>query len=67
MKRLFKSTKDKILLGICGGVGEYLNVDATAIRVIFAIAMFFGGLGLWAYLVCALIMTTKPDNFIEAQ
>ncbi|HEY8364415.1 MAG TPA: PspC domain-containing protein [Haloplasmataceae bacterium] len=58
-KKLYKSHTDRILLGVCGGIGEYFNVDATIIRLIW---VFFGlvfGSGILAYLICALII---PKN-----
>ena len=56
MKRLVKSN-NRMVCGVCAGIGEYLNVDSTVIRllwVIFSIASF--GTGLLAYIIAALIM-----------
>lgn len=56
MKRLVKST-NRMICGVCGGIGEYLNIDPTVIRliwVILSIASF--GTGLIAYIIAALIM-----------
>ncbi len=56
MKRLVKSN-NRMVCGVCAGIGEYLNVDPTVIRllwVIFSIASF--GTGLLAYIIAALIM-----------
>ena len=65
-KKLYKIEKGKMLDGVCGGIAEYFAVDPTLVRVIFAIAAFCGSLGLWAYLVCALIIPEKPSNIIDA-
>lgn len=43
MKRLYRSTRDKKLAGICGGLGEYLNADSNLIRLIFVLLFFFTG------------------------
>ena len=67
MKKLYKSNTDKKIDGVCGGIAEYFGIDVTLVRVIFAISIFFGGAGIWAYLVCALIMPGKPSNIIEAE
>lgn len=40
-KRLMRSSKDKMLAGICGGIAEYMVVDPTIIRLVFALATFF--------------------------
>lgn len=41
MRRLFRSRRDRMLAGICGGLGEYLHVDATFIRLVFLILLVF--------------------------
>lgn len=65
MKRLYKLNDGKVIDGVCGGIAEYFAVDPTLVRVIFAIAACCGSLGLWAYLVCALIMPRKPGGYID--
>ena len=59
-KRLYRSTRDKLLLGVCGGIGEYFNIDPTIIRVIWAI---FGctGAGILAYFIAAVLMPSDPS------
>lgn len=57
-KRLFKSDTDKILLGVCGGIGEYLNVDSTVIRLLWAILACTGP-GLLAYIAAAIIIPSR--------
>ena len=48
---LTRSTTDKWLLGVCGGIAKYLNVDVTVVRILFLIALLCGSLGFWAYLI----------------
>ncbi len=55
-KRLYRSTNNKVLLGICGGIGEYLNVDPVVIRLLWVIFCCMGGSGLLAYIVAAVII-----------
>ena len=59
-KRLYRSTRDKLFLGVCGGIGEYFNIDPTIIRVIWAI---FGctGAGILAYFIAAVLMPADPS------
>ena len=64
MKRLYKSN-NKMLDGVCAGIAEYLNVDPTVVRVIWAICSCFGGLGIVAYIICAVIMPRKPEDIID--
>lgn len=55
-KRLYKSSTDKQVMGVCGGLGEYLNVDPTIIRVIFLILLFAGSSGFWIYIFMGVIL-----------
>ena len=59
-KKLYRSLTDKKLFGVCGGLAEYFDMDATVIRILFLVAAFVFGGGLLAYLICALVM---PVNY----
>ena len=59
-KKLYRSRTDKKLAGVCGGLAEYLNMDVTIIRLIWALVTVFAGVGLIAYLVCALVIPEAP-------
>ncbi len=63
-KKLYRSTSNKVLAGVCGGLAEYINLDATIVRVIWAL-VGLSGAGLIAYLVCALIIPEKPSDIID--
>ena len=54
--RLHKSTKDRKVAGVCGGIAEYLNTDPTIIRLVFALMVLGWGTGLLAYIVLALVL-----------
>ncbi len=62
MKRLYKNSQNKMLCGVCAGIAEYLNLDVTVIRVIWAILSCFGGFGVVAYIICAVVMPDKFDT-----
>ena len=64
-KRLYKSTTDKKVFGVCGGLAEYLNVDPTIVRLICVLAVFCVGGGLLAYIIAALVMPNKPEGTEE--
>ena len=64
-KKLSRNTQNKMLAGVCSGVAEYVNIDPTVARVIWAL-VGLSGAGLIAYLVCALIIPEKPNNVIDA-
>lgn len=60
-KKLFRSTLDKRIAGICGGLGEYLNVDPTVMRIMFVAGFFLtGSLMFWAYLVMWIVIPEPP-------
>lgn len=54
-KRLYKSQVNRKICGVCGGVGEYFNIDPTLVRVIWALFACTGG-GIVAYIICAIVM-----------
>ena len=58
VRRLTRSATDKKVAGVCGGLAEYFNVDATMIRALFLVLAVFGGSGLLIYLVMWIIV---PD------
>jgi phage shock protein PspC (stress-responsive transcriptional regulator) len=60
-KRLLRSTDDRVLAGVAGGIANYLDVDPTLVRVGFVAAALFGGLGIAAYLVLA-VVTPNDDG-----
>lgn len=62
MKRLYRSSRDKMLGGVCSGLGEYFNIDPTLIRLAVIIAVFGAGAGLLAYLIAWVIIPINPDE-----
>lgn len=62
MKKLTLSTPNKKIVGVCGGIGEYLNIDATIIRILWIIGTLLSfGTGLLAYVICW-ILIPNSDN-----
>ena len=61
-KKLYRSKKDKKLCGVCGGVAEYFNIDATLVRLALAISIIFCGVGALAYIIAALIIPENPEQ-----
>lgn len=64
-KKLRRSKTNKIFLGVCGGIGEYLNVDPTLIRIIWICLFFAYGLGIFAYIIVAVIMNLGQKSDID--
>ncbi|WP_461207164.1 PspC domain-containing protein [Clostridium sp. DL1XJH146] len=62
--KLYKSTTDKKLAGVCGGLAEVLNVDPSIIRIIWALVSFFYGIGIVLYIIAALVLPEgKADGY----
>ncbi len=59
-KRLYKSTTDKKICGVCGGIAEYLDCDPTLIRLLWICFLLAGGSGILAYVIAAIIMDDDP-------
>lgn len=55
-KRLYRSVKNKMLGGVCSGIGDYLDIDPTIIRLLFVILTFAGFAGGLAYLIAWLVI-----------
>jgi phage shock protein C len=65
-RKLKRSNKDKMLGGVCGGLGEYLNIDPTIVRLIFIILALAGGPGILIYIILWLIMPLD-DGIIDVR
>jgi phage shock protein C len=66
VKRLYRSRKERMLGGVCGGLGEYLSIDATIIRLIFVITALWGGAGIIVYIAMLLVVPEEPQEAGEA-
>ena len=55
-KRLVKSHSNRTICGVCAGIGEYINVDPTVIRILWVVFSLAGGAGILAYIIAAIIM-----------
>ncbi|MCF0136319.1 MAG: PspC domain-containing protein [Lachnospiraceae bacterium] len=62
-KKLYRSTGNKMIAGVCAGVANYLNVDVTVVRLLWAVVSLFAGAGILAYLLAWFII--PEDNIIE--
>ncbi len=60
MKRLYRSRTDRMLAGVCGGIGQYLNIDPTLIRLAFLFLAIWGGGGVLAYLIAWIVIPEEP-------
>ena len=61
-KKLYRSRQERMIGGVAGGLGEYLNVDPTLMRLAFVILTFFGGSGIPIYLIMWLVIPESPGT-----
>ncbi len=59
-RKLMRSSTDKKLGGVCGGLGHYFDMDVTLVRVLWLIAVFCGGTGLLLYLILWIVLPVEP-------
>lgn len=59
-KKLYRSTTDKMLGGVAGGLAEYFDIDSTLVRVLFIVVVFLGGGGILAYIILWIVVPQKP-------
>lgn len=60
MKRLYRSNTNKVIGGVAGGIGEYLEIDPVLVRIMFVVASFAGGTGIIAYFIAWIIIPEQP-------
>ena len=56
IKRVYRSKKNKMLAGVCGGIAEYFAIDPVLVRLLFVLLLFMGFVGIIVYLVAWLII-----------
>ena len=61
-KKLYLSTTDRKIYGVCGGIGEFLNVDSTVIRLAWVLFSIFTAVfgGVLAYIIACIIIPERP-------
>lgn len=65
MKKLYRSRENSMIAGVCGGLGAYLNIDPTIIRLVIVLLAFYNLLGLWVYIVLAVLIPRAPEGYVE--
>lgn len=60
-KKLYKSSKNKMIDGVCAGVAEYFNTDPTLVRIGLVLFSAMGGAGILAYIIMAIVMPRNPE------
>lgn len=60
VKRLMRSSRDKKIGGVCAGLADYFDIDPTIVRVVWLLAILFGGTGLLAYVILWIVLPLAP-------
>ncbi len=60
-KRLYRSRGDRVVGGVCGGLGAYSGLDPVLFRLLWIVAAVAGGLGIVAYVVALVIIPLEPE------
>jgi len=66
-KKLYKSENNKVIGGVCGGLGEYFGIDPTILRIIAVVLIFFHGAGLLLYLIAWICMPKRRQEYAYQQ
>lgn len=56
MRRIHRSATNKVIAGVCGGLGDYFNIDPVVLRVVWALSVLALGVGLLLYIVCWILI-----------
>lgn len=59
-KKLYRSSNERMLAGVCGGIGKYFDIDPTLVRLFFVLLAFADGFGILLYIILAIIIPLEP-------
>lgn len=59
-RKLYRSRQNRMLCGVCGGIGDYFNIDPTVVRLLWIIFCMCGGGGIIAYIIAAIVI---PEDY----
>ncbi|HEX9917482.1 MAG TPA: PspC domain-containing protein [candidate division Zixibacteria bacterium] len=60
--RLYRSKKDSVIAGVCGGLGEYFGIDPVILRIVAVILVLASGIGLLAYIIAWIAIPQRKDE-----
>lgn len=61
-KRLYRSSTNRVIAGVCGGIAEYLDIDPTLMRIVWVLLTIFGGWGILLYIAAVIIVPLNPST-----
>jgi len=63
-RRLYRSDRERMLGGVCGGLAEYFQIDPSLVRLAFAFLTLAGMHGVWIYIILLIIMPLEPQPVV---
>ncbi|HZK10856.1 MAG TPA: PspC domain-containing protein [Atribacterota bacterium] len=64
-KKLYRSKKDYMIAGVCGGIAEYFEIDPTLVRLLAVLVVLLGGAGVVAYIIAWIVIPKNPDQISD--
>lgn len=61
-RKIYRSRKDYMIAGVCGGIAEYFDIDSTLVRLLAILIVFLGGAGIVAYIIAWIIIPFNPEQ-----
>ena len=61
-RKLYRSRTDRKIWGVCGGLAKHFDMDPTIVRVVFVASLLCGTLGLWVYIIMAIIVPQESEG-----
>jgi phage shock protein C len=65
-RRLYRSRDDRMLFGVAGGMAQYLDIDPSIVRIVWALLTLAGGAGLLLYIVAAVVIPEAPVGWTSS-
>lgn len=62
-RKLERNPMNKVIGGVCSGLGDYFNLDVALVRVVFVIALLFASFGFWLYIILWIVIPERKYNF----
>ena len=62
-KKLYRTRNNRTICGVCGGIGQFFNIDPTLIRLGWILFSCLGGSGILAYIIAAIVIPDGPDEY----
>ena len=66
-KRLYRSRKNSVIAGVCGGIAEHFDIDPALVRIVAVISIFINGIGLIAYIIGWIFIPQNPGLLSEEE